>query len=161
MRLPGCVSLSDAGKPKRMALHLIKLSVGAEGVDDVPAWMVKRVAMKERRRWGTVHDHMTRMFPSREMELLGGGSLYRVVVGMARLRQHLVGFRPVVGEDEIERCATLLSPELVMVEPRPRRASQGWRYLKQEDAPRDLCGAGKGGGGGFAPHARFPKLGLV
>jgi hypothetical protein len=26
----------------------------------------------------------------------------------------------------------------VPVEPRPRRAHQGWRYLKDEDAPRDL-----------------------
>ena len=37
----------------------------------------------------------------------------------------------------------MFDPELVPVEPTPKRAFQGWRYLKPEDAPIDLK-AGKG-----------------
>ena len=32
----------------------------------------------------------------------------------------------------------LLEPKLVLVEPRPWRAFQGWRYLASENCPRDL-----------------------
>ena len=31
-----------------------------------------------------------------------------------------------------------LKPELIRVSPRPKRAHQGWRYLAEADAPRDL-----------------------
>jgi len=32
----------------------------------------------------------------------------------------------------------MIDPELVLTEPQPRRAFQGWRYLSAEDAPKDL-----------------------
>ena len=38
----------------------------------------------------------------------------------------------------------MLEPKLVLVEPRPYRAFQGWRYLAQNDAPRDLDRAAPG-----------------
>jgi hypothetical protein len=37
-----------------------------------------------------------------------------------------------------------MEPKLVVVEPRPRRAFQGWRYLEAKDAPRDLDRAAPG-----------------
>ena len=36
------------------------------------------------------------------------------------------------------RCALILDPALVRVAGVPRRAFQGWRYLRAEDAPPDL-----------------------
>ena len=44
----------------------------------------------------------------------------------------------VIGDDGIRRCAIVLDPELIRVEPTQKRAFQGWRYLKPEDAPADL-----------------------
>jgi len=38
----------------------------------------------------------------------------------------------------------VLQPKLVLVEPRPWRAFQGWRYLAAKDAPRDLDRAAAG-----------------
>jgi hypothetical protein len=29
-------------------------------------------------------------------------------------------------------------PKVILVEPRPRRAFQGWRYLEADDSPPDL-----------------------
>jgi hypothetical protein len=42
------------------------------------------------------------------------------------------------GEDRILRCAITLDRAAVQVVPVPRRPFQGWRYLKPEEAPRDL-----------------------
>ena len=38
----------------------------------------------------------------------------------------------------------MLIPKVVLVEPRPFRAFQGWRYLEPKDAPRDLDRAAPG-----------------
>ena len=40
--------------------------------------------------------------------------------------------------DGVKACSILMDPELIPVVPTPRRAFQGWRYLKPEDAPADL-----------------------
>lgn len=38
----------------------------------------------------------------------------------------------------------VLDGKLVLVEPRPRSAFQGWRYLEAKEAPRDLARAAPG-----------------
>jgi hypothetical protein len=38
----------------------------------------------------------------------------------------------------------VLEPKVTLVEPRPWRAFQGWRYLEPKDAPRDLDRAAPG-----------------
>jgi hypothetical protein len=40
--------------------------------------------------------------------------------------------------------AIYLEPRLVLVQARPKRAHQGWRYLEGADAPTDLGEAGAG-----------------
>ncbi len=46
--------------------------------------------------------------------------------------------------DGISRCELVLGPEVIETEFQPRRAFQGWRYLTEEDAPRDLKNMGDG-----------------
>lgn len=140
-------------------LHLIKLSVGAEGVDDMAAWVRRRVEENAKGPWGRVSHHVTRMFPRQIEDLLDGGSIYWVIKGVVLARQRLVGFEPVVGADGIERCAILLAPEIVETEAQPRRAFQGWRYLRPEDAPADL----KKGARREPPalRAKLAELGLL
>ena len=142
-----------------MTLHLIKLSVGAEGVDDLARWVEKRAATNAQGAWGRVSHHVTRMFPKRREDILNGGSMYWVIKGIVLVRQKIVGFDSVTGEDGIERCAVLMAPALVPVEAQPRRAFQGWRYLKPEDAPRDL--RGKARSEPPALRARLAELGLL
>lgn len=82
--------------------------------------------------------HITRMWPKREAELLDGGSIYWVIKGAIQLRQRLIGFEEIIGEDGIRRCGFMLDPELIRTTNALRRPFQGWRYLKSEDAPSDL-----------------------
>jgi hypothetical protein len=44
----------------------------------------------------------------------------------------------VKGADGIERCRIEFKAKIIPVIPAPRRAFQGWRYLKAAEAPRDL-----------------------
>jgi hypothetical protein len=52
--------------------------------------------------------------------------------------------RSFVDKEGIGRCRLMLEPKVVLVEPRPFRAFQGWRYLTHKDAPRDLDRAAPG-----------------
>jgi len=112
-------------------VHLIKLCVGCDSVDDLATW--------QRARFGDgPAEHVTRMWPKRDADLLAGGSLYWVIKGVVLVRQPLLGFEERRGSDGIRRCALMLAPQITRTEAQPRRAFQGWRYLAAADAPRDL-----------------------
>jgi hypothetical protein len=115
-----------------VTLHLIKLSVGTEDLDDMERWQAQRL-----RRTGQLF-HRTRMMPRRRAELLQGGSIYWVIKGAIRCRQHLTGVE--AGVDEAGRPCTLLlhDSKLVRTMPRPHRPFQGWRYFAPEAVPADL-----------------------
>lgn len=127
-----------------MTLHLLKLSVGCDSVKDLEGWI--REKQKERKKKGEPpeHVHRTRMVPKRADELIDGGSMFWVIRGQVLCRQRLIDIRPYVDKEGIGRCQLVLQPKLVLVEPRPWRAFQGWRYLAAKDAPRDLDRAAPG-----------------
>ncbi len=112
-------------------IHLVKLCVGAEGVDDLIDW--------QRLHFGDgPARHLTRMWPKREEEILDGGSLYWVFKGLVLARQRIVSLDESIGDDGIRRCAIGLDREVVLTEAQPRRPFQGWRYLDPDAAPADL-----------------------
>jgi len=113
-------------------LHMIKLCVGADRVEDLTDWQAARFG-------DGVAEHVTRMWPKRAAELLAGGSLYWVFKGVVLARQPIVGLRERIGADGISRCAIQLDPNVIRTEAQPRRPFQGWRYLAAADAPRDLA----------------------
>jgi hypothetical protein len=114
-------------------LHLQKLCVGAESVEDMTAWQ-----NSQSHRWPAgCAVHVTRMWPKRQDEL-AGGSLYWVVKGLILCRQSILRLEEARGEDGILRCAIVLDRTVVLTESIPRRPFQGWRYMAQADAPRDL-----------------------
>jgi hypothetical protein len=116
------------------SLNLIKLCVGAEGVQDLIDWQ------KTPRAKGPdgLPRHVTRMWPKRDAELLEGGSLYWVFKGVVLARQRIVRLDEVDRGDGIRRCAIGFDPQIVRTVPQPRRPFQGWRYLEGTVAPRDL-----------------------
>lgn len=126
-----------------MTIHLIKLCVGVESIDDLRTWINWKLT--QLRQAGLVAEqyHTTRMVPKRKDELLDGGSLYWVIKGQIQARQRLLDIRPFKGEDGIGRCHLVLEPTLVETQWSPKRAFQGWRYLKPEDAPQDQALAGQ------------------
>ena len=106
-------------------LHLIKLSVGTEDVAEMAAWQAEP-------RWQTADGlpwHITRMWPKREGEVLAGGSIYWVIRGMVLCRQRILRLDRVRGEDAVDRCGIVLSPDLIRVAPVPTssvKGSTGW-----------------------------------
>jgi hypothetical protein len=127
-----------------MALHLIKLCVGADSVRDLEDWIKEKLKAKRKSGEKPEHIHRTRMVPKRAAELTDGGSIYWVIRGEVMCRQRIRDVRPFRDKDGIGRCGLVLDPKPVLVQPRPYRAFQGWRYLAAADAPRDLDKVAKG-----------------
>ena len=139
------------------SVHLLKLCVGAESVDDLLEWHRTHPSpfpTGERR-------HVTRMWPKREAEVLAGGSLYWVIKGVILCRQRILRLDEVDRGDSIRRCGIVMDPQVIRTEAAARRPFQGWRYLKPSDAPPDLDAHGKG----EAPSAEMARdlseLGLI
>lgn len=125
-----------------MTLHLIKLCVGAESIDDLREWVTERSLIAIAAGLEPHTTHTTRMVPKRADELLDGGSLYWVIKGQVQARQRLLDIRTFTGGDGISRCDLVLGPEVVETALQPRRAFQGWRYLQMHEAPADLSSLG-------------------
>ena len=116
-------------------IHILKLCVGAESVEDLTDWQGS-----QQHRWPPGQAvHVTRMFPRREADVLEGGSLYWVIKGVILCRQRIVDLVGVTGDDGIARCAIHLDASVIRTESAPRRPFQGWRYMDPKDAPRDLA----------------------
>ena len=120
-----------------LVLHLIKLCVGCDTVEELLAW---RAAIA---RPGEPWILRTRQSPKRAAELMDGGSLYRVYRGFILSRQKLLSINTLSSEGR-PRCEITLDDAVILTDPTPRRAFQGWRYLPATDAPRDLGEAGAG-----------------
>jgi hypothetical protein len=127
-----------------MALHLIKLCVGVDRLDQLQDWQSARMAERVARGVRPNPYHVTRMTPRRADEVLDGGSLYWVIKRVVQARQEIIALEEVIGEDGIKRCRLVLGTDLIPTEPQPRRPFQGWRYLKASDAPADLSAHGGG-----------------
>lgn len=116
------------------SIHLIKLCVGAEAVQDLINWQRNPRA----RGPDGQPRHVTRMWPKKADALLNGGSIYWVFKGLVLCRQRIARLDEVTGADGITRCGIVLDPQVFRTRSAPKRPFQGWRYLKPEDAPADL-----------------------
>jgi hypothetical protein len=121
-----------------MPLHLIKLCVGCDSVQDLKDWIKEQFAKKKKSGENGKRFHRTRMVPKRVDELLDGGSLYWVIRGEVLCRERILGIEPFTDKDGIGRCRIVLDGKVKLVQPRPRGAFQGWRYLLAKEAPPDL-----------------------
>ncbi|HEY1244497.1 MAG TPA: DUF1489 domain-containing protein [Hyphomicrobiaceae bacterium] len=122
-----------------MTLHLVKLCVGCDSIEDLASWQADW--LKRRRKAGEKAPtpfHRTFQAPKRRDELLVGGSLYWVIKGLIQVRQPLLDIRDGTREDGTPCCVLVFKNELIVVRPVPRRAFQGWRYLIEDEAPEDL-----------------------
>lgn len=136
-----------------MTLHLRKLCVGVESVEQLQDWQARRLKRGEKLR------HDTRMMPKRRDEILDGGSLYWVIKGLIQVRQPILDITQETDEEGRGFARLHLAPGLVRVAPRGHRPFQGWRYLEAADAPEDLAGGtGKGGMADDLPPAMQAEL---
>jgi hypothetical protein len=130
-----------------MHLHLTKIAHGCETVTVLREWLEGHAG--EARM-------ITRYLPKRHEEMIGGSLFW--------IHQHaLIGRSPLIGfaQRDDGRQWIRLEPRLILVEPRAKRAHQGWRYLAEADAPRDLNGAEPGVVLPGRLVSELAKLGLV
>jgi hypothetical protein len=120
-----------------MPLHIVKLCVGCDSVEELSAWQARRLQDLLQRGAAGELIHTTRQTPRRS-GFAAGSSIYWVISGFIRARQQITGLRDVRGSDGINRCVLVLDEPLVPTEPFPRRPFQGWRYLPADEAPRDI-----------------------
>jgi hypothetical protein len=121
-------------------LHLTRIAFGCTGIDMLEARIAERAVD------GLV-SLTTRYRPKRADELIGG-SLYWIIKHQIVARMEIVAF----SEDEsIKKWNIMVKLPLIAVQPYPRRAHQGWRYMIGSDAPPDLLTSADGG-------ARLPAL---
>lgn len=130
-----------------MPLHMTKIAFGAKSYADFRSWFNRRKDMRL----------TTRYLPKRHEEMIGG-SLYWI-------HEHaIVGRSPILGFEQTPegRWWIKLEPVLIPVETRPKRAHQGWRYLSDADAPKDLPdGADPGDVLPGKLASKLLKLGLI
>ncbi len=131
-----------------MPLHLTKVAFGAKSLEDMKSWFATR---------GDEAFLTTRYLPKRHEELIGG-SLFWIFKGQLVMRSPILRFEPAEGG----KTHIVIAAKLIDLYPIPRRAHQGWRYLENSDAPRDLI---EGENPGEAMPGRLAgelaKLGLV
>ena len=146
-----------------MTLHLIKLCVGCDSIEDLASWQAERLKQMKANGIKPEHFHRTFQMPKRKDELLDGGSLYWVIKGIVTVRQRLTGLREGIKPDGTPCCLLILDRKLVPVRPVPRRPFQGWRYLAPDEAPDDLSGGKANGLALMPPRLRkeLAELGLI
>jgi len=141
-----------------MPLHLIRVAAGRQSVEELAEIQAhyRTVAGRD-----VVHI-LTGIAPRRIEEIEAGGSLYWIIKGAIQARQRVIGIDRLEEPEHGKGCRFRLDPEIVLTEVRPRRPHQGWRYLKDEDAPPDR-GKMADGAEGLPPAlmAELRDLGLV
>ncbi|MEO6718438.1 MAG: DUF1489 domain-containing protein [Novosphingobium sp.] len=108
-----------------MPLHLTKVAFGAKSLEDMQNWFVGR---------GEEAFLTTHYLPKRHAEMIGG-SLYWI------FKHQLVARSPILRFAEADGGKThiVIAAKMIAVHPQAKRAHQGWRYLDDSSAPRDLA----------------------
>lgn len=122
-----------------MSLHILKLCVGVDSLDDLRRWQIRRgIHRADLGHGGKVVVHVTRNMPRQAADVLDGGSLYWVVRGRIACRNPILALEEIEGDDGKRRCAIVMAAGPVQVVPRHHRPFQGWRYFAADAAPPDL-----------------------
>lgn len=116
-------------------VHMIKLVVGIDTLEDFYNWQQKEVVDYEGVSANLVR---TRFKPKAADEILKtGGSIYRVIKNKIVCRQKIIGFDSWDSPDKGKQCLIMCDREIIQTYSTPKRPFQGWRYLKPEQTPKD------------------------
>ena len=121
-----------------MTVHIVKLCVGVDSIEQLERFQADRRALAEARNEAAETIHRTRFRPRRDEEVLDGGSMYWIIKGFIRVRQAIIRLDELQDDAAAKRCGFVLGGELVRTELHARRPHQGWRYLEAKDIAPDL-----------------------
>ncbi len=107
-----------------MPLNMTKIAYRASSLQDLQDWFDGKDEVRRLR---------TRYLPKRHEEMKGG-SLYWIHEHAMVARAAILGFE----QRKDGHWDILLENRLHLVHPKAKRAHQGWRYLSEVDAPKDL-----------------------
>lgn len=110
-----------------MPLHLTKIAFGAKSYEHLEGWYANSVA-----GMGAI-ALTTRNRPTRHEECVGG-SLFWIINHAIVARSPIIGFE----KTQDGRWDIMLEPVLIRVHQQAKRAHQGWRYLTDDKAPKDV-----------------------
>jgi len=117
-----------------MAVHLIKLVVGVDDLDQFLEIQKNSIVDYNGEPANAVR---TRYKPKREAEVLDGGSLYRVIKNKICCRQKILGFETIESSDKGTQTLIMVEPTIIQTISTPKRPFQGWRYFESAAVPRD------------------------
>ena len=119
-----------------MPLNMTKIAYRSESPATLRKWLESHQGNSATDREARL---TTRYLPKRHEEMVGG-SLYWIHA------KKIVGRSPIIGfmDNGQGRQWIRLEPRLIAVQPIPKRAHQGWRYLEEKDAPADLAEGAEG-----------------
>ena len=119
-----------------MPLNMTKIAYRSESPATLRNWLESH---KDNKATDGEARLTTRYLPKRHAEMVGG-SLYWIH------SKKIIGRSPIIGfmDNGQGRQWIRLEPRLIAVQPIPKRAHQGWRYLEEKDAPPDLGDGAEG-----------------
>ncbi len=119
-----------------MPLNMTKIAFRSESPATLRKWLESHIDNAATNG----EARLTTRYKPKRFEEMVGGSLYWIH------QKKIVGRSPIIGfQDNGEgRQWIRLEPKLIAVQPLPRRAHQGWRYLEDTDAPADLGDGAEG-----------------
>src|SRR5690242_5686788 len=115
-----------------MTVHLVKIAVGADSIEDIAEFQKQRRAKLKAERGKPILIHKTRNMPKREAEIVKAGSLYWIVKGFIRVRQRILGFEKRMDKEGRPFCEIRLESKLVRTVPLAHKPMQGWRYMEAD-----------------------------
>lgn len=119
-----------------MTIHLLKPALKCADVYEFagrqPQWHMPH-------KGRIVYPVWTSRKPTREADLLEGGSVFWIVKGQVQCRQDIwdiIDYQ----DDESDKPSFLIlcNPQLVRTQGYARKPFQGWRYLEAPNAPPDI-----------------------
>ncbi len=147
---------------RRMTLHLLRFASGHAGIDALRRAQSLAAAEFAAKGRPNIVPHYIHNRRRRADEFSSDSSLYWIIDGAFACRQQVLGFEDGIDQDGRGFTVMLLDPELVTVDPRPRKNFGGWRYLDETQVPPDLSNA-QDGSDDMPTHLRqeLQRLGLM
>ena len=114
-------------------MNLLKLAVGIKSIDELRERQIFNANKYKK------NIHITRLYPKKYEIIKNEGSMFWIINGYISARQKIIDFNKVEHEDGKLYCHIILDKNIIDTQVISHRPFQGWRYLVNDKAPKDLA----------------------